>query len=76
MAKSWSERWDRIKTDVTLLDLVADSCGKVLVALGIGVILGPQLGDAAAICAFFLIGAGFPLVFAVKTKYWKRFWGA
>ena len=68
--RSWSARWNRIKTDVTLQDLGQDVLGKVLVALGLGALFAQALLAYAGV----LIAVGLLLSVVVKAKYWKRFW--
>ena len=68
--RSWSERWHRIKAEVTLCDLLADVSGKVLVALGLGALLAPALLPFAWV----LVLGGLGLSLFIKAKYWTRFW--
>ena len=70
MTQTWSARWDRIKANVTLRDLLVDVTGKLLVALGVGALLASWLAPYAAI----LILGGLALSALVKAKHWKRFW--
>ena len=70
MRRSWSARWDRIKAKVTLGDLLVDITGKIVMALGLGVLLAPWLAPYAPV----LILAGLVLSALVKAKYWKQFW--
>ena len=64
------DRWKRLRTQVTLQDLMLDVGGKTLAALGLGALLAPCLGRVA----WLLIGLGVSLSLIVKAKYWKRFW--
>ena len=69
--RSWAERWNRIKTKLTLTDLLLDMSGKMLLTLGLGACLASYLAPYA----WGLIIVGFGLSVAVKLKYWKQFWG-
>ena len=66
----WSDRWNRIRTELTLSDLLVDGSGKSLVALGLGALLARFL----IAWAWVLIVGGVALSACVKAKYWKRFW--
>ena len=68
--RTLSDRWNRIRTELTLRDLALDVSGKALVALGFGALLAQYLEPYAA----GLILAGLVLSATVKAKYWKRFW--
>ena len=70
MGRSWSARWDRLKSSVSLKDLMLDILGKVLTAIGLGALLAPYLAG----CAWILIGIGVALSLSVKAKYWNQFW--
>ena len=70
MGRSWSERWSRVRTELTLRDLLLDVSGKVLVGLGLGAWLARYLQSSAWI----LVIVGIGLSATVKAKYWKRFW--
>ena len=70
MAPSLTERWNRIRTEFALRDLIVDVVGKVLVGLGIGVLLAASLAPYAWV---FIVG-GLSCSVIVKAKYWKRFW--
>ena len=70
MGRSWSQRWNRIKADVTVTDLCVDVSGKILLALGLGAIFARSLAPYAS----GLIIVGLLLSAAAKAKYWKRFW--
>ena len=70
MSLSLTERWNRIRTEFALRDLVLDVVGKVLVGLGIGVLLAAALAPYAWI----LVVVGLGCSVFVKAKYWKRFW--
>ena len=70
MSRSLSERWHRLRSDVTLKDLCLDVLGKVTAALGVGALLHQYLHDAA----WAMIGIGIALSLTVKRKYWNRFW--
>ena len=70
MAPSLTERWNRIRTEFTLQDLILDVVGKVLVGFGIGVLLAASLAPYA----WLLIVVGLGCSVLVKAKYWKRFW--
>ena len=71
MARSWSRRWEDVKTVLTMRDLVLDVTGKTLVALGCGALWASMIGPYI----WCLIGSGVILSAVVKVKYWKRFWG-
>jgi len=70
MGRSWSERWNRVRTELMLRDLLLDVSGKVLVGLGLGAWLARYLRSSAWILV--IVGVG--LSATVKAKYWKRFW--
>ena len=70
MSRSLSERWHRLRTELTLKDLLLDILGKVTAALGIGALWHQYLREAA----WALIGVGVALSLSVKRKYWNRFW--
>jgi len=70
MARSCSQRWDRIKNVVAFQDLLFDVTGKVLVGLGMGALLAQYLQPYA----WGLIVVGLALSVMAKAKYWKRFW--
>ena len=67
---SWSDRWNRIRSEFTLQDLCVDASGKALVGLGLGAWLAPWLQRYA----WLLMVMGIALSAMVKAKYWKRFW--
>jgi hypothetical protein len=67
-----SQRWDRVKTELTLNDLVLDASGKILIALGFGALLAERLASYI----WCLVGTGLILVLWVKMRHWKKFWGA
>ena len=71
MTPSWSDRWQRIRGDFTLKDLLVDATGKGLVGMGLGVLFA----DALRPYAWCAIGTGIILSALVKAKHWKRFWG-
>ena len=66
----WSQRWNRIRTELTFTDVLLDVSGKVLVALGLGTLFAKWLERYA----LSLIVVGLILSGLVKAKYWKRFW--
>ena len=70
MAPSLTERWNRIRTEFALRDLILDVIGKMLVGLGIGVLLAASLAPYAWV----LVVVGLSCSVLVKAKYWKRFW--
>ena len=70
MAPSWSERWQRVKADLTLNDLLLDIAGKMLVGVGIGALYA----DAIRPSLWCFIGSGIILSLLIKAKYSKRFW--
>ena len=70
MARSWSERWQRVKADLTLKDLLLDIAGKMLVGVGIGALYA----DAIRPYSWCFIGSGVILSVLVNTKYVKQFW--
>lgn len=70
MAPSWSQRWERVKSALTLRDLLLDVSGKMLLALGLGALWASTLRPRA----WCLIGSGVLLSAIVKLKHWKRFW--
>ena len=70
MARSWSQRWQRVRGELTMTDLMLDVSGKVLAAVGFGAIFARHLAS----CAWGLIGFGLILSATIKAKYWKRFW--
>ncbi len=78
MARCLSERWNDIKGEFTLCDLMMDGIGKLLAGLGLGIYVGAclasRLGYLTPVLGVFLIGVGLPLSVAVKAKHWKRFW--
>jgi len=70
MSRSFSQRWNRLRSEITLQDLVLDVTGKVLVALGLGAIFAEHIKPYAGVTIFL----GLALSVIVKAKYWKRFW--
>ena len=70
MAPSPSERWNRIRGEVELRDLLLDMGGKFLIGLGIGMMFEDSFAPYA--WTFVVIGLGLSGV--AKAKYWKRFW--
>ena len=70
MSRSLTERWNRLRTELTLKDLSLDLIGKIVAALGIGALWHQYLHEAA----WAMIGIGISLSLAVKRKYWNRFW--
>ena len=70
MAPSLTERWNRIRTEFALRDLILDVIGKFLVGVGIGA----WLAAALAPYAWMLVVVGLSCSLIVKAKYWKRFW--
>jgi hypothetical protein len=70
MARTLRARWDHVKQQLTLGDLLLDVAGKVLAALGAGSLFAQSLVPAA----WWLIGAGVGMSLVVKAKHWKRFW--
>ena len=70
MAPSLTERWNRVRTEFALRDLILDVVGKVLVGLGIGA----WLAAALAPYAWMFVVVGLSCSLSVKAKYWKRFW--
>ena len=68
--RSWSQRWNRIRSEFTLKDLLLDVSGKALVALGLGAHFAQYLARYA--CGLIIVGL--VLSITVKAKYWKRFW--
>jgi len=70
MARPWSDRWNRLKQDVTWTDLAADVIGKILMGLGAGALLAAYVQPYG----WCLIGTGLIVSLVVKAKYWKRFW--
>ena len=70
MAGSWSERWQRIKAELTLKDLLLDIFGKILFGIG----LGALWADAVRPYVWCFIGTGVIISAIVKLKYWNRFW--
>ena len=69
--RSLSDRWNRLRTELTLNDLLVDVSGKFLLGLGLGALFVRYLQPYAWV----LIGVGLGLSVTVKAKYWKRFWG-
>ena len=69
-ARSWSQRWNRIRTELTLQDLLLDVSGKALMALGLGACFAQYLARYA--CGLVIVGLVLSIM--VKAKYWKRFW--
>jgi len=65
-----SNRWSRVRSELTLQDLLLDVGGKTLVALGLGALFASVLQPYA----WALIGGGLVCSTIVKAKYWKRFW--
>ena len=72
MCRRLEERWNRLRTQVSLRDLTLDVSGKLLAAAAAGALLAPWLRP----CAWWMIGAGLLVSIVVKAKYWKRFWGS
>ena len=70
MGKTWADRWNRIKPELTLADLCLDVSGKFLFGIGLGAFLAPLLKSLA----WAFIAVGVALSVAVKAKYWRRFW--
>lgn len=69
-SRSWSDRWEHIRHEITLRELGQDVVGKFLLGLGVGALLARFLQPYA----WFLIVVGVALSTLVKAKYWKRFW--
>jgi Na+/phosphate symporter len=70
MARTLSQRWNRLRTTLTLQDLAVDVSGKILVGVGVGTLLAWALQPYAWI----LIIIGLVLSATIKAKYWKQFW--
>ena len=70
MAPSWSERWQRVKADLTLKDVLLDAAGKILIGVGVGALYA----DAIRPYIWCFIGSGIILSVLVKAKYVKQFW--
>jgi len=70
MARSFSERWNTIRSEFTLQDLALDVTGKMLVGIGIGALLAAHIAPIA----WAVIGVGLGCSAIVKAKHWKRFW--
>jgi hypothetical protein len=70
MSRSFSQRWNRVRSEIALQDLMLDVSGKVLVALGLGAIFAGHIKPYAGVAIFL----GLALSVIVKAKYWKRFW--
>ena len=70
MGRSWSDRWARIRGELTLTDLMLDVSGKMLLGFGLGV----WLADAMRPYAWLFMVGGVALSALVKAKHWKRFW--
>jgi hypothetical protein len=72
MGSVFSKRWDSIKKDIRLSDLIADGFGKFLLGFGIGTLIA-DLGRAYSLA---IIAAGILLIVRVKSRYWKKFWSS
>ena len=70
MAASWSERWQRVKAELTFKDVLWDIAGKMLIGVGIGAVYADTIRPYVS-C---FIGSGIILSLLVKAKYVKRFW--
>jgi len=70
MSRTLTERWNRVRTEFALRDLILDVVGKFLVGVGIGALLAQHLAHYAGV----LIVIGLVCSIVVKAKYWKRFW--
>ena len=70
MAGFWSDRWQRIRSELTLKDFLMDIAGKMLVGVGLGVLCAETLHPYV----WCFIGTGVILSLLVKLKYWRQFW--
>ena len=70
MGRAWSNRWERLRSELTFHDLLWDVSGKFLLGLGLGTLLARWLEPYAKV----LIIVGLGISVSVKAKYWKRFW--
>ena len=68
-----SDRWNRIRTHLTLGDMLTDVGGKMLAAFGLGLVAAA--GGCPSSSAGWLIALGILMSLTVKAKHWKRFWG-
>ena len=67
-----TQRWNRIRTQLTISDLLVDVGGKMLAAFGLGLLAAA--GGCPSRSAGWMILLGVLMVATVKAKYWKRFW--
>ncbi len=70
MKRTLADRWNRIRSELTMADLGLDILGKMLVGLGLGTLLADRMRPYAMV----VIALGVALSLIVKAKYWKRFW--
>ena len=70
MTLSLAERWNRIRSTLTMADLGVDILGKMLVGLGLGALFAGALRPY--VWLMILIGVACSGI--VKAKYWKQFW--
>ena len=70
MTPTWSDRWQRVKAELTVKDFLLDIAGKMLIGVGLGALCAETFRPYV----WCLIGTGIILSALVKVKHWKRFW--
>ncbi len=72
MMTTLTERWNRVRTQLSLGDLALDVSGKMLAAFGLGLLAAA--GGCPASSGGWLMLVGVLMSATVKAKYWKSFW--
>jgi hypothetical protein len=70
MGRTLTERWNRVRGDLTMTDMWVHALGKFVLGIGLGVLLAEPLRGAA--WPLMLGGLGVSLI--PKLRHWGKFW--
>ena len=65
-----AQRWEHVRKDFTLSDLLIDAGGKFLAGLALGALYWRALRHYT----WAILILGLALVAGIKLKHWQRFW--